>query len=379
VLLVDGDPNPAASRRGADFLRDALAPARDPQPSVLVRVISIGDFEPAALTRDLAAPGTAPRVVVFCNVPRLTMPQQAAVATFLEGGGGVLITCGDRANADAFNQDLHRGGKGWLPAALAEPAGELNDPAKAAQPLPATFFHPALEMFREPQPGGLGEARFPRYWMLTVPSGGTALTVARLTGDAPFLVEKPFGTGRVLQTCVPLDNSWRTNLVELPAFAPLAHELVYYLAGSRSAALNLSPGQPLHYRLPKGAPTTGWVLQSPDGPEQPVDVKEGQIVVEDTQEPGVYTLKQAVSSTVRYYVVRNDPAESDLSPWSDAHRERVRQYLPGLEFNDDRSSIVSGILRAPQPAGLWWLCMVGVIGLLAMEVWLTRRRALAAG
>jgi hypothetical protein len=266
-----------------------------------------------------------------------------------------------------------------LPAALAEAVGDVNAPAKAAQPLPATFFHPALEMFREPQTGGLGDARFPRHWQLAVPAGGTAVTVARLTGDAPFLVEKPVGTGRVLQTCVPLDNSWRTNLVELPAFAPLAHELVYYLAGARSAALNLTPGQPLHYRLPKGLPTAGWALQPPDGPERPVDVKEGQIVVEDTQEPGVYTLKHGVSGTTRYYVVRNDAGESDLSSWADADRERVRQYLPGLEFNDDRSAIVSGILRAPQPAELWWLCMVGVIVLLGMEVWLTRRRALAAG
>jgi hypothetical protein len=379
VLLVDGDPNTAASRRGADFLRDALAPARDPQPSVLVRVVAVSDFDPAGLGRDLAGPGTAPRVVVLCNVARLTVPQQAAVAAFLENGGGVLVACGDRANAEAFNQDLHRNGKGWLPAALAETVGEVNEPAKAAQPLPATFFHPTLEMFREPQAGGLADARFPRYWKLTVPAGGTAVSVARLTGDAPFLVEKPVGTGRVLQACVPLDNSWRTNLVELPAFAPLAHELVYYLAGARSAALNLTPGQPLHYRLPKGAPTTGWAFQPPDGPERPVDVKEGQIVVEDTQEPGVYTLKHGVSGSIRYYVVRTDAGESDLAPWTDPDRDRVRQYLPGLEFNDDRSAIVTGILRAPQPAELWWLCMVGVIALLGMEVWLTRRRALAAG
>ena len=39
---------------------------------------------------------------------------------------------------------------------------------------------------------------------------------------------------------MPLDNTWRTNVVELPAFAPLAHELVYYLAGARAATLNPS-------------------------------------------------------------------------------------------------------------------------------------------
>ena len=53
--------------------------------------------------------------------------------------------------------------------------------------------------------------------------------------------------------------------------------------------------------------------------------------------------------------------------------------MPAVDFNDDRAAIVAGITRAPQPAELWWLCMLGVIALLSAEVWLTRRRALAAG
>jgi hypothetical protein len=378
VLLVDGDPNPAAGRRGADFLRDALAPARNPNPAVLARVVSSSAFDPADLTRDLAGPGTVPRVVVLSNVARLTSAQQSAIAGFLDVGGGVLVAPGDRADPHDYNQDLHRDGKGWLPAALSETVGDMNDPAKAAQPLSATFFHPALDLFRDPQPGGLADARLPKYWRLSVPAGGTAVAVARLIGGAAFLVEKPVGSGRVLQVCVPLENSWRTNLVELPAFAPLAHELVYYLAGARSASLNLSPGQPLRYRLPKGAGTTGWVLQPPDGPQRPVEVKDGQIV-EDASEPGVYELRHPASRTVRYYVVQSDPKESDLTPWTEADRDRLRKYLPTLEFNNDRADIVSGILRAPHPAELWWLCMAGVIGLLAAEVWLTRRRALQAG
>src|SRR5439155_17559322 len=65
VLLLDGDPDPAASRRGADFLRDALAPARDPSPAILARVVNVRDFDPALLTRDLSGPGTVPRVAVL--------------------------------------------------------------------------------------------------------------------------------------------------------------------------------------------------------------------------------------------------------------------------------------------------------------------------
>jgi hypothetical protein len=178
---------------------------------------------------------------------------------------------------------------------------------------------------------------------------------------------------------VPLDNTGQTNVVELPAFAPLAHELVYYLAGARSASMNLAPGTPVRYRLPKDSAITGWTVQPPDGPEQPLTPQAGQLLVEDTREPGVYTLQHAASGVVRYYVVQSDARESDLAPWADGERERMRQHWPTLEFNDDRWAVVAGIQRAPQPAELWWLCMVGVIGLLGVEVWLTRRRALAAG
>src|SRR5439155_10543317 len=78
ILLVDGDPDPDAARRGVDFLRDALAPARDPSPSVVVRVVSIADFAPDLLTRDVAGSGTAPRVAVLSDVGRLTPAQEAA-------------------------------------------------------------------------------------------------------------------------------------------------------------------------------------------------------------------------------------------------------------------------------------------------------------
>jgi hypothetical protein len=53
--------------------------------------------------------------------------------------------------------------------------------------------------------------------------------------------------------------------------------------------------------------------------------------------------------------------------------------VPGIQFTDDRAEVLSGVLRAPHPAELWWVFIAGVILLLLAEVWLTRRRALAAG
>src|SRR5262249_31426761 len=156
--------------RGTDFLRDALSPARDRNPAVLARVVPARDFDPALLGADLSKEaGTRPRVLVLSNVARLTGAQQDAVAQFLTAGGRVLVTLGDRVDAQAYNDQLFRGGQGWLPARLDDQAGDEDDLAHAPAPLPSSFFHPALELFREVQTGGLGEARFPHWWRVSIP------------------------------------------------------------------------------------------------------------------------------------------------------------------------------------------------------------------
>ena len=88
VLIVDGDArNPRT--RGADFLRDALAPALDPQPSFFLRIVSPGEFVPDLLTKPLGRdPATVPRVLVLMNVPAIRPDQGQAIEAFLTPAAG---------------------------------------------------------------------------------------------------------------------------------------------------------------------------------------------------------------------------------------------------------------------------------------------------
>ncbi len=141
VLLVDGDDRPSLKARGTDYLRDALAPTRDPNPSVLARVMPINAFDPVHLIRDLSDdPNTSPRVLVLSNVAKLSPAQQEGVEQFLAAGGGVLVAAGDRVDAAAYNESLFRAGQGWLPAQMIEPIGAEDDLMKAARPVAASFF-----------------------------------------------------------------------------------------------------------------------------------------------------------------------------------------------------------------------------------------------
>jgi hypothetical protein len=395
VLLVDGENSAAPpEHRNTDFLRDALSPARDPHPVVQAKVVSLRDFTPALLK---TAP--VPRVVVLHNVPRLELPQIEALNAYVAEGGGLLVTLGERAEAEFYNQSLYRGGEGWLPVRLEGIQGDERKPALGVRPDPASFTHPAVELFRTLTVGGLGEARFPRWWRLETPgkaaSGVVAGVMETATLRTPFLVERAFQAGRVLVCAVPLDNSWGTNLAELPSFVPLAHELVYYLAAARSADFNLRAGQPIRYLVEGKARLDQFRLKPPSGPELPLSSQAGQpdtylaqwlprdrgalLLYEGTREAGVYRLetpspqgKEGAQGRAVYYVVPPDAREADLTPSTQEDRDKVAK-LTGVRYEEGQDALLRGLSEGPQRQEMWWLLLVGVIALLCMEVWMTRR------
>jgi hypothetical protein len=389
VLLVAGDL-PTSTRR--NFLRDALAPANDPSPVIQVRLTPAADFGPASLE---APP--RPRVLILANVSRLTPTQEQAIQQFLAGGGGVLLTLGDRVDRDAYNERLHRQGKGWLPVQLDAIEGDENEEQKAAHPEPGAA-HPALDLFRArgratPLPQ-LAQAHFPRWWKLTTRGeGGSSVVVSSLrtpTAVSPFLVEgvEPERAGRVLACAVPLDDSWGSNVVRTGVFVPLLHELVYYLAGTRES-FNLHPGQPLRWKLTAGDASAGFTLQSPSAGPRPVVVggtaKDGipalldpqprgaVLRIEGQRESGVYRLKTPAGQTV-YYVVRpRGNEESDLTPCSDEDRQRVAELVPGLTYESRLEPLADSWVSEEHRQDLWWWLLLGLIVLLCAEVWMTRR------
>src|SRR5205823_2775466 len=166
-----------------------------------------------------------------------------------------------------YNDQLYRGGNGWLPARLDKVAGDPSKPELAASPDVRRFHHPSLELFRDEPNCTLGKARFPRWYVVSSGGKAPATAGALLTTNDPLLMEKSYRGGRVLLCTVPLDRSWGANLPSVWEFPVLAHELVYYLADTRSVEHNLTPGQPLRYRPQAVAAQrpTLLVLSPPEG------------------------------------------------------------------------------------------------------------------
>ncbi len=404
VLLVEGQP--PKELHGADFLREALARTKDPrsQPRLTrPRIAPLEELnsETGALKQDIGPePNTPPRVLVLCDVPHLTETQRNVIGKFVEEGGGLLITHGPRTdNPQArqhINRDLYLDGQGWLPVRLEEAAGNEEErlppagkPDPAGHPLTERFTHPAVELFRRDKDFSLDNARFPRYWKLAEPKPpgeakvqgdagpvvvGNLITVG---GTTPFLVEKKYGKGRVIQCCVPLDDSWGTNLHQgkyTEGFPPLTYELISYLAetsGAETSNLdcNLIPGQPLVFPQ-QDRDSDQATLRTPLGEEIALAGKNGLFVYQDTRLPGVYTLTPRSTNRAVYFVVQPDSGGADdLSLCKKEDREKVTEVL-GVTDLSDRARMLAGTER-----DLWWLLLFGVIALLCSEVWMTRRIA----
>jgi hypothetical protein len=378
VLLVDGDPRENAGgltrTLGAEFLQAALAPPIDPTPLVALRMVGYSQFKPELLTENVSKEaGAKPRVLILANVARLTAEQQEAIVRFLNDGGGVLVTAGNRSDPRFYNDQLYRGGEGWLPAKLEEVVNNEGDPTMAAVPQTREFSHPILNIFDEWRKNKLGdiltELRFPRWWKL---SAKGATTVLKLTDTDPWLVEKAYGKGRVILSAVPLDNTWGTNLTaESGAFVSLAKQMVYYLVGGRSAEFNLKPNQPILYRPTGGVASGAVVVQPPQGEAVPLVGDRSPLVFGGTAQTGVYRVEEGGRPT--YYVVQPD-GQPSLALLSESERTGLEKHLK-MQFESDRSKLA--LPSTDQPTQLWWPLLVGVILLLCGEVWMTRRIALS--
>lgn len=375
VLLVRGESVGPTS----DFLRDALAPARDPHPAVLLQQLEARDLTPARLS------GPArPLVLVLYDVPRLEPAALEAVAAFLTSGGSVLVVLGEQVDRDWYNQFAYHGGDGWLPARLERMQGDERQLARAARLDPASLTHPILELFAKQTAGSLAEARFPRWWQLQF--GRTAAGVGLLRGadgQGPLFVERAYRTGGVLVSAVPFDPSWGSNLIDLPAFVPLVHEAVYYLAGTRSADYNLPPGRPLQVSVSETARLEDFRLRPPHQSARPLGKGPDHfrarlipqpgsqlLLCEEVGNAGVYELQ--TPDRVVYFVVQPDPRESDLTPCTEADRQQLSDLL-GLNWASEPGELLEAPQQTTQRQELWFVLLLGLIGLLCVEVALTRR------
>jgi hypothetical protein len=368
VLLVSGDMNPEPLMGETDFVEIALHPFGPAKVEmadlVTTKTIDAREMDAKALAES--------RVALLANVSQLNDVQLKALENFVREGGGLLVFPGNRINSAWYNTTFMAGGKGLLPLPVASLSGSTNSGTRATI-VSQHFEHPALEMFNDPRNGNLSEADIRLWYKMreeTGKPGESAVTVlARLDTGDPFLVEKKFGEGRIIECAVPCDAEW-TNLPARPFYLPLMQQLVTYLASKVNPPRNVEVGKPIAAFLPAADAGRKAILTDPEGKarEIPIQAKGSRAVAEfaDTQRPGLYVLDAPNNNRI-HFVVNVDRKESDLSALSEAEVQGVAKAMGASvvkTFTEYRS--LDQQRRFGQE--IWQFLLAVMIGLVFLEM-----------
>jgi hypothetical protein len=332
VLLVDGDPSSQPLQSETDYLSIALTPYTFGRVRladlVQTQTIQAKDVNEEKLK-------TA-RVVVMANVSKLESAQLAALSAFVQDGGALLACPGNRIDSAWYREQMFVAGSGLLPAAFGTPRGQIDDAGQSAHVVAQHFEHPALEFFNETANGDLSEAEIRKWHELSEidPHAGSVI-LARLDNGDPFLVERRFGDGVVMQLATACDADW-SDLPMRPFFVPLMQQLVTTMASGISPPRNIMTGEAAVAVFGSSFPSSSvgetaadggntgsddneslsLSIVTPDGSRRTVQtVPQGKMQLarfDGTHRPGVYAMSMPSTETI-HFVAETSREESNLN------------------------------------------------------------------
>jgi hypothetical protein len=250
--------------------------------------------------------------VILCNA--IPLPGQAisAVEDYVKAGGLLVVFPGMKATPDAYRAWTCLPG---VPTAVEDiPLGQQNRTLTWDKPQ-----HPLVRPMRE---GIAVPALAIRRRLVWKDVHETTDRLVSMGADQPFLLDRPFGDGRVLMFAVAADRTW-SDFPLSPFYLPLILQCADYTGatGAKAPFVWATDALSLSERFPdlKGTPT----LLAPDS--QPVSIRSSVVqartvmIAENLVQPGIYRMTTADSpAPVPALAVNLPRSESDLTPISEA-------------------------------------------------------------
>jgi hypothetical protein len=360
ALVVNGAPSAQKYRDEAFFTEAALSSTGSP-----VRAV-VRDAD-AAWHEKLPDYD----VVVLLNVEAPTAENAKLLEEFVQSGGGLFVSMGDRVDPDAWNAVMG----GVLPRKLrvVKTAVEPNAPdaaTRAARLAQIGLNHPVLAPFNGRAREGLLSTRFYRYMLFegdAATPGGDAEVLGTMDDGAPVLLASRHGKGRVFVFASTVDRDW-SDISIRTSFLPLMQRIAAWLTGSLDereevkaevggqVTLTAEPGQsPAWARAPSGAEVAlTAVPQSQEFGGGPLP------------EPGPYVVVDARGAVLEKlgFAASIDPGASNLS----------RHSMDSLgDWLGEDAVRVAGGGGAQQSTPVWtWLITLAVLAFFFEGVLLRR-------
>jgi len=323
LLLVNGDPSEFRLMDETLFLRQLLSSGGRVQSRFATRTVRL-----SSLTADDLQGADA---VWLANPGEMETPIASALLKRVEEGMGLIISAGENLDPE--------GGAGTLTKLLPTPLRDSvilggEDVTRAPyEEIDLQSFTAPFEDFSTGELALIAEAKTNGYWLTDSALSEGVRVLARFSNQAPLLVERREGIGRVILLTTTIDRDW-SDLCLRPSFLPLVERTLLYVTGNlRNETLPYMvigidelkpPIEVVEVESPSGLRTT---LRPDSPPFTPT-------------ETGAHRLLSS-ERWIGGFVARFDPGESNLSRISGEELQMLGEKS-GVTFSALDSSQGSG-------------------------------------
>lgn len=382
ALVVDGDRRPDPAESESFFLVRALAPRDEPGRPSTFKVTVVEET-----SLDQQDPGTTD-LVVLMNVALLSARSARSLHNFVQDGGGLLIFLGDKVRPETYNELLHRGGTGLLPAEILAPLGAgryQTGPEGSFEMQLRALDSPPFAYFSDPDilPYLTNVPVYRFFRTRTDPADPDVRTLAvfesrgePLPRPAPAVLEKSLGNGRCILVTTSGDTDWNDHPA-FPTMVPLVKEMAYHLTHEEAGRDNVRVGQD-YYRVLRSFVESVTVSREGKPLEEvkpaPREDKRGyELELTDLDRAGIYELSLTAESRhpgPLFVAVNPDPRESDLNR---VDADFLRASFPGSGLQ-----VVADLEQAGEGDGgrrredVWWWVLAACVGVMAAETALSQ-------
>jgi hypothetical protein len=348
ALVINGEPTSVRYRDEAFFVSAALdAPGSPVQQTV--RDVEAGfrerfeDYE----------------VILLLNAPAPSADDAKRLLEFVQKGGGLFVSMGDRVDPDAYNKALGE----LLPRSLrlvktSATREEAEGEGKAARLLEVQQDHPVLAPFTGRAREGLMSSRFYKYMLLESDVGRQgkepSQVLATYEDGAPAIAIARRGKGRVLLFTSTVDRDWSDFAIRT-SFLPLLQRFLSYLTGGLEEREELRTQVGESITLRPADDRRPQAVKSPSGAE--VELRkndDGSLTAGPLAEPGMYVALDDKGQPIPQlsFAAQLDSSESNL--------QRIDPDALAAHFGEETVRATARAGERPS-VPLWtWLFVVAV-------------------
>jgi len=280
------------------------------------------------------------KLVFLTNISGLSNQQITSLAGYVENGGAVVLSFGDRTSIPQLEPVL----KVWR-LGIPKEITTIKSLQEAAIINEFDEHHPIFSVFVKTGAGDIYRPKFSTYVKI-VPDTATAV-VAKLSNGDPLLIERKSGAGMFLIFTSSLDKEW-TDFPLTEIFVPLVYQIAKYAGLTAKKQLNFSVGEPI---VLEGKPNDEWEVSAPGDKLFRVKIDaQGAGYFRESNAPGNYIAAHGKEKVI--FSVNVDTRESDLTyrdqeevfatvskPTTESDESFKKAYAATLELQERRQKV----------------------------------------